>query len=269
MAGRSPSVTVPEATADPGHLGAIHKSSPLPYYAQLAAILRDAITEGLLTPGSALPSEAQLGASYQLSRTAVRQALGELAAEGLIRKEKGRGTFVRGPRRADLVVQELRGFYDELTERGYAIDTELLAVTTDPSTADEATLLEVPTGSEVIRIERLRYADGAPICLTMTTLHAARFPGLASRDLRGGSLYRLLQEDYGVRLGRGHRMIEAVAADRAHARHLGVRAGAPLLKMSSINHDGQDSPFELFVAHYRADRTTFQVTVTPSTTTGD
>jgi len=248
------------------NLGAIHKGSPLPYYAQLAGILRDAITEGLLEPGSALPSEAQLGASYQLSRTAVRQALGELAAEGLIRKEKGRGTFVRGPRRADLVVQELRGFYDELTERGYAIDTELLSITTDESTADEATLLEVPTGSEVTRIERLRYADGAPICVTMTILVAARFPGLADHDIRSGSLYRILRDHYGVMAGRGHRMIEAVAADRTHARHLGVRSGSPLLKLSSINHDQQDAPFELFIAHYRADRTTFQVTVSPATT---
>lgn len=245
-------------------LGTIHKTSPLPYYAQLAGLLRDAITEGLLAPGSALPSEAQLGTSYQLSRTAVRQALGELAAEGLIRKEKGRGTFVRGPRRADLVVQELRGFYDELTERGYAVDTELLSVITDASSADEATLLEVPTGSEVTRVERLRYADGAPICVTTTILVAARFPGLADRDIRGGSLYRLLREDYGVVAQRGHRMVEAIAADRGHARHLGVRAGSPLLKLSSINHDEQDTPFELFIAHYRADRTTFQITVMPN-----
>lgn len=251
-------------TVDPVSLGVIHKASPLPYYAQLAGLLRDAITDGLLEPGSALPSEAQLGESYQLSRTAVRQALGELAAEGLVRKEKGRGTFVRGPRRADLVVQELRGFYDELTERGYAVETELLSVVTDESSADEATLLEIPTGAEVTRVERLRYADGAPICVTTTILVASRFPGLADRDLRGGSLYRLLREEYGAITGRGHRMIEAVAADRAMARHLGVRAGAPLLKLSSINHDANDAPFELFIAHYRADRTTFQVTVVPS-----
>lgn len=257
MAGESPVLEHPP-------LGVIHKGSALPYYAQLAGILRDAIVDGLLTPGSALPSEAQLGTSYQLSRTAVRQALGELAAEGLIRKEKGRGTFVRGPRRADLVVQELKGFYEELTERGYAVDTEILSVATDASTADEATLLEVPTGSEVTRIERLRYADGAPICVTMTVLVAARFPGLADRDIRGGSLYQLLREHYGVVPGRGHRMVEAVAADRHHARHLGVRSGSPLLKLSSINHDQHDSPFELFIAHYRADRTTFQITVMPT-----
>lgn len=243
--------------------GTIRKSSPLPYYAQLADILRDAITEGLMPPGAALPSEAALGTAYALSRTAVRQALGDLAAEGLVRKEKGRGTFVRGPRRADLVVQEMRGFYDELTERGHTVETEVLALATEPSTADEATLLNVPTGSEVVRIERLRYADGAPICVAQTVLLAARFPGLVDVDLRGVSLYQVLRDEYGIRVRRGHRMIEAVAADRGYARHLGVRTGSPLLKLSSLNLDQDDEPFELFTAWYRADRTTFQVTVSP------
>lgn len=254
------------AGVDQAPLGAIHKRSPLPYYAQLAGILRDAITQGLLTPGSLLPSEAQLGASYHLSRTAVRQALGELAAEGLVRKEKGRGTFVREPRRADLVVQEMRGFYEELTERGYTIETEVLSLVTEPSSADEATLLNVPTGTDIIRVVRLRYADGAPICVTETVVVAGRFPGLAERDLRSGSLYQVLRDDYDVVVRGGHRMIEAVAADRAHARHLGARAGSPLLKLSSINNDQQDEPFELFTAWYRADRTTFQITVSQTTT---
>ena len=243
--------------------GAIHKTSPLPYYAQLAGILRDAITDGLLSPGAALPSEAALGTAYGLSRTAVRQALGELAAEGLVRKEKGRGTFVRGPRRADLVLQEMRGFYDELTERGHSVATEVLHLAVEPSTADEATLLNVRSGTDVVRVERLRYADDAPICVTQTVLLSASFPGLVDRDLRGVSLYAVLRDDYGVTVRGGHRMIEAVPADRVYARHLGVRTGSPLLKLSSLNNDQGDRPFELFTAWYRADRTTFQVTVAP------
>lgn len=251
---------LPSGAAPPG---AIEKGSRLPYYAQLAAILRDAIGSGLLPPGAGLPSEAALGAAYGLSRTAIRQALGELAAEGLVRKEKGRGTFVRGPRRADLVVQEMRGFYDELTERGHAVDTEVLQQAVAAATADEGALLLVPAGTPVLRIERLRYADEAPICVALTVLVAARFPGLAERDLRGQSLYRVLREDYGVTVQGGHRMIEAAAADRRLARHLEVRPHAPLLKLSSMNNDQHGQPFELFTAWYRADRTTFQISVAP------
>lgn len=256
-----PPANVLDRVAMPG--GSIRKSSPLPYYAQLADILRDAITTGLLAPGASLPSEAALGAAYALSRTAVRQALGELAAEGLVRKEKGRGTFVRGPRRADLVVQEMRGFYDELTERGHVVETEVLSLDAGPSTADEATLLNITTGTDVLRIERLRHADGAPICVAQTVLVAARFPELEGHDLRGTSLYRVLRDEYGATVRGGHRMIEAVAADRRYARHLGVRTGSPLLKLSSLNNDQTGAPFELFTAWYRADRTTFQITVIP------
>jgi GntR family transcriptional regulator len=254
---------MPAGTPAPLPGTAIRKSAPLPYYAQLAEILRTAITAGDLEPDAALPSEAELGAAYALSRTAVRQALGELAAEGLVRKEKGRGSFVRGPRRADFVVQEMRGFHDELTERGHSVDTRVLDQRIDASTADEATLLLIPTGADVVRLERLRFADGAPICVVQTVVAAARFPGLEQVDLSGVSLYKVLRSEYGIEASGGHRMIEAVAADRTYARHLGVRAGSPLLKLSSINNAQDGQPFELFTAWYRADRTTFQVTVAP------
>ncbi|MCU1675172.1 MAG: putative GntR family transcriptional regulator [Frankiales bacterium] len=240
---------------------AIAKASPVPYYAQLADILRTAITDGELAPDAPLPSEAELGTTYGLSRTAVRQALGELAAEGLVRKEKGRGTFVRGPKRADLIVQEMRGFHDELSERGHSVATRVLDQGVDASTVDEATLLQVPTGSAVVRLERLRFADGAPICVARTVVSATRFAGLEEHDLEGVSLYKVLSSEYGVEVTGGHRMIEAAAADRAYARHLGVKTGAPLLKLSSINNAQDGQPFELFTAWYRADRTTFQVSV--------
>ena len=252
---------MPAAVPAPLPGTAIHKSAPLPYYAQLAEILRTAITDGELEPDAPLPSEAELGAAYSLSRTAVRQALGELAAEGLVRKEKGRGSFVRGPRRADFVVQEMRGFHDELTERGHSVDTRVLDQRVDASTADEATLLLIRTGDNVVRLERLRFADGSPICIVQTVVSAARFPGLEEVDLAGVSLYKVLRSEYGIEASGGHRMIEAASADRGNARYLGVRTGSPLLKLSSINNAQDGRPFELFTAWYRADRTTFQVSV--------
>ncbi len=245
------------------HRGGIRTSSPVPYYAQLAEILREAITEGRLPPGAALPSEAELGQAYGLSRTSVRQALSGLVAEGLVRKEKGRGTFVRGPQRADLVVHRMRGFHDELTDAGRVVDTEVLLQQVEAATPDEATLLEVPQGAQVLRLLRLRHADGAPIVLSETVLVAARFPGLEDRELAGLSLYRVLEEEYDLHVHSGHRMIEAVAATRAQARHLGVRSRDPLLKLSSLNLDAERRVVELLTSWYRADRTTFQVTVHP------
>jgi GntR family transcriptional regulator len=242
--------------------GTIRKASSLPYYAQLAEILRGAIRDGDWPPGYALPSEADLCAMFGLSRTAVRQALAELAAEGLVHKEKGRGSFVRGPR-AGFVVREVRGFYEEMRDQGKDVTTEVLDLQTVPASADYAALLDVPTGSELIRLERLRSADGEPILLVETFLPSPRFKTILDEDLTTVSLYAHLREHYDVVPGGGHRLIEAVAAERRTAKLLGVRAGAPLLRLRSVNVGRDGQPFEAFTAWYRADRASFELSISP------
>lgn len=243
--------------------GTIRKGSPLPYYAQLAAILRTAIRDGDWPPGYALPSEADLCTMFGLSRTAVRQALAELSAEGLLHKEKGRGSFVRGPR-ADFVVQEIRGFFEEMRAQGRSVRTEVLGLETVLAVPDYAALLDVPTGSDLIRLERLRSADGEQILLVETYLPSPRFKTILDQDLTTVSLYEHLREVYDVVPRGGHRLLEAVAAERRTARLLGVRAGSPLLRLRSVNVDSNDQPFEAFTAWYRADRTSFQLSISPA-----
>lgn len=243
----------------------IRRTGAVPYYAQLADLFREHIATGEWEPGKHLPSEADIGAFFGISRTAVRQALGELAAEGLVRKEKGRGTFVRGPRRTELVVQEVRGFLDEMTELGKQVETEVLVLDLLVAPADDAALLGIPTGGKVVRLDRLRRVDGEAVCLARTVLPATRFGGLVGQDLSTTSLYEVLASTYGVEPRGGSRLVEAVAADRATARALGVRTGAPVLRMSSVNTDQTGEPFESFTAWYRADRTGFRIDVGPAT----
>lgn len=240
---------------------AIRRSGAVPYYAQLADLFRAAIEGGEWAPGRHLPSEHEIGEFFGISRTAVRQALGELAAEGLVRKEKGRGTFVRGPRRTELVVQELRGFHDEVTELGKTVLTEVLALEEVLAPADDAALLGVPTGGSVVRVDRLRRVDGEPVCVARTLLPASRFGGLVDEDLSSSSLYDVLAERYGVEPRGGSRLVEAEGAARATARLLQVRTGAPVLRLSAVNTDQTGQPFESFTAWYRADRTGFRIEV--------
>ncbi len=243
---------------------AIRRSDAVPFYAQLAALFRTAIEDGDWEPGRALPSEAVICEFFGISRTAVRQALALLAAEGLVRKEKGRGSFVRGPRRAELVVHEMRGFFDEMSELGKAVTTEILLLEATVATAEDAALLGVPTGSKVVRLDRLRRVDGEPICLARTLLPSPRFAGLVGQDLAASSLYEVLREGFGVRPRSGSRLVEAVPADRATARALHMRAGAPVLRLTSVNVDQSGEPFESFTAWYRADRTGFRIEVGPA-----
>ena len=242
--------------------GGIRKGAALPYYAQLAAILRKAINDGDWPPGFALPSEADLCQMFAVSRTAVRQALGELAAEGLVRKERGRGSFVR-ERRAEFVIQEMRGFLDEMREQGKPVQTEVLDLSTCLASPDYAALLDVPTGNELIRLERLRSAGDEAIVLVETLLPSPRFKGVLDEDFRTRSLYDHLRDSYDVVPSGGHRLVEAVAAERRAARLLGVRTGTPLLRLRSVNVDQHGQPFEGFTAWYRADRTSFQIDIRP------
>jgi len=242
----------------------IRKNGAVPYYAQLAQLFRDAIVSGEWEPGRPLPSEQVIGEFFGLSRTAVRQALAELAAEGLVRKEKGRGSFVRGPRRTEFVVQELRGFFDEMSDQGKVVSTDVLLLETTTAPPDEAALLGIPTGSKVVQLDRLRRVDGEPICFARTFLPLPRFAGLAGQDLSSCSLYEVLHSVFGVEPSTGWRTVEAAAADRSTARHLGVRQGSPLLLLTSLNVDATGEPFEHFSAWYRADRTSFRIEVGPA-----
>jgi GntR family transcriptional regulator len=243
----------------------VRRIGAVPYYAQLANLFREHITTGHWEPGRPLPSEQAIGEFFGLSRTAVRQALAELSAEGLVRKEKGRGSFVRGPRRAEFVVQELRGFFDEMSEQGKAVETDVLLLETTVAPAEEAALLGIPTGSKVVQLDRLRKVDGEPICLARTLLPLPRFAGLAGQDLTSSSLYEVLDSAFGVEPRTGWRTVEATAADRRTAGLLGVRPGSPLLLLTSLNVDATGEPFEHFAAWYRADRTSFRIEVGPAT----
>lgn len=245
----------------------IERGSALPYYAQLAAILRSGIEAGQWRPGDALPSEAELGATYGLSRTAVRQALSELVLEGLVQREKGRGTFVRQTAVADLVVQELRGFLDEMEGRGRRVDTLVLRQEVVPVPPNVVALLGVAPDSEVLAIDRLRSVGGEAVVAVRTHLPLPRFAELVGLDLGGQSLYRLLARKYGLQPTVGRRRIQAIAADEEQAGLLGVEVGAPLLEVTALGLDQQARPFEHFVAWYRGDRTSFEIVATAGTPT--
>jgi GntR family transcriptional regulator len=239
----------------------IRRGAPVPFYAQLAEILREMIAKGSVGPGDPLPAESELCATYGLSRTVVRQALNELVAEGLVQKERGRGTFVSQPKPADLVVQELRGFSDEMGARGFDIGTLILRQEVADAPQQVAADLGLKPGAKVVHITRVRTANGDPIVKVDTYLPMPRFKAVATMDLTSRSLYDTLADDFGARPGGGWRRIEAAVASRELADALGVDIGSPMLELTALTTDTEGVPFELFRAYYRGDRTSFEVRV--------
>lgn len=239
----------------------IQRSSPLPLYVQLADLLRAEIEDGTYGPGDGLPSEGDLCAAHDVSRTAVRQALAQLVDEGLVHKERGRGTFVRQRPATGLVIQEVRGLAEEMALHGQPVRTRVTHLAREVLPPDAAVLLHEPMGSEGIRLDRTRIVDGEPLARTRTWLPSPRFDDLLDADLDDASLYDHLATTHGVRPVAGYRKLEAEAASRAVARDLGLRPGAPVLKMTATNEDEDRIPFEWFVAWYRPDRVAFEMLV--------
>lgn len=240
-------------------LRGIDKESPLPYYYQLREALRDQILSGAWPPGTQLPTEAEICRTFEVSRTTVRQALAELLNEGLIRKEKGRGTFVAEPKIRERLVERLTGFCEDMVAQGLRPETRVLEQTVVPAPRAIASWLEMEPGDDVIRIRRLRLVQGEPLLLVTSYIPRQRCPGLAEDDLESHSLYELLEREYGLQLARGRRYIEAVAASDQEAQLLGVAKGAPLLYLRSVTYLTDGRPVEYYEAKHRGDRSRFEV----------
>lgn len=239
---------------------AIDRSSPLPFYHQLKQILLAELRERELSPGDRLPGDHDLCATYAVSRTVVRQALAELETEGVIVRVKGRGTFVAAEKTAEHLVQSLTSLFEDVAARGSHLHSEIRRLEIVPADAHVAAELQLQIGAPVIVVERLRFVDDDPWVLVTGYVPYDLAPGLVDDDLRDQSLYRLLEDRYGVTVTHGRRAVEAAVAGETLAASLGIAAGDPVLVLRSTALSGA-RPVELFVAYHRGDRSRFEVTL--------
>ena len=142
----------------------INRHSKLPLYHQLYEILRGSILSGHWQPGDMLPPESELIAQYEVSRTTVRQVLDMLVNEGLIYRQRGRGTFVAHPTVEQSLVRII-SFTDDMRQRGCMPGTQVLFSGLVPAPAEIAEKLEIEEGAELARLDRLRLADGEPMSI--------------------------------------------------------------------------------------------------------
>jgi GntR family transcriptional regulator len=234
-------------------------NSNIPYYIQLIEALKERISQGDWKPGDQLPSEPELCEVYGVSRTVVRQALGEIELDGLIVRRKGKGTFVAEPKINESLAQKLTGFYQDMVERGHTPITQVLEHKVMPASKKVATYLGIAPDSEVVEIKRLRFVADEPITLVTTYLPYHLCPALADVDLTNRSLYQFLEQECGLMIARGRRTIEAVAANENEAELLQVDRGAPLILLDSVSYLDDGTPIEYYHAVHRGDRSRFEV----------
>jgi GntR family transcriptional regulator len=243
---------------------AIDRSSPLPLYSQVKRAIADRIESGGFAPGDRLPSEQELAARFAVSRATVRQALAELELESVLRRDKGRGTFVTGRPEVSGFLQSSLGFFDDAIRAGHTVASRVLKAEVQalPDWAAEA--LDLPRGTPGVSIERVRSIDGSPVMYVHNHLLHEFAPSLLAADLGATSLYSVLREHHGITVAGGRRVLEAVTASDRIAELLTVEPGAPLLFVESVSWNGERRPFECYRGWHRSDRSRIEVRVAPA-----
>ncbi len=237
----------------------VDRASPIPLHVQVKQALKERILRRALKPGDLVPGDLELCEQFGVSRTTVRQGLAELAHEGWVVRERGRGTFVAPPKLTERAVERLSGFFEDMVVLGYPPVSQVLRQLARAADEQVAARLNLKPGATIVEIERLRFVEDEPVVLTTTYLPLALAPGLELADLTRRSLYEYLQTECGLTIARGRRTIEAVAADARQARLLRVRKGAPLVFLQSISYLADGRPIEFYTALHRGDRSRFEV----------
>ncbi|WP_325435281.1 GntR family transcriptional regulator [Pseudomonas nitroreducens] len=226
--------------------------SPVPLYSQLKEILRTRILDGTYPPLSRMPSEAELGKAFEVSRITVRQALGDLQKEGLIFKIHGKGTFVAKPK-AFQNVSTLQGLGESMTQRGYEVINRLRSFKTVPANAQVAARLQVAEGENVVQIKRARLVNRELVSLEITWLPEAVGKRLEKADLISRDIFLILENDCALPLGHADLAIDAILADAELARALEVEEGSPVMRIERLTHTADGAPLDYEHLYYRGD----------------
>lgn len=239
---------------------------PLPKYHQIYLVLREQLHEGRFAHG--LPGELALMRQFGVARVTVRRALQELAGEGLITRERGRGTrplatveTIATEERAAAArsrTTRLTGLLENLVSTSLNTTVRVLEVRHVGATGEVAQALGLDTGADVQKAVRVRSTREGPLSHITTWVPGGLASGFGKRELAKKPILVLLEES-GVRVGGAQQTISARLADAQVAPHLGVAVGTALLAVRRLIHDEQGRPVQWLHGLYRPDRYEYQM----------
>ena len=242
----------------------IDKNIPVPLYYQLKELILEAINENKYTAGDVIPTEKEISSYYQISRTTVRQAIGELVQEGILYRVKSKGTFVAEPKIKQEDISKIQSFNDEILHRGMTPSTEVLqfrVLEGEEIPAEVIEAFQLSAEEKVIFLHRKRMADGRPIVHSKTFLPYALCSKVFQYDLNKERLYSILDMSDETRIHHLDRTIEAVEAGTEDAKLLEMEKKKPIQYIRSVGYNSFGKVIEYTMSRYRGDRNQFTVTV--------
>jgi len=224
-----------------------------PLYQQIKGLILQSLQSGEWKPGEAIPSEMDLAARFRVSQGTVRKAIDELAAENLVVRRQGKGTFVSTHAEQHVRYRFLKLVPDSGDE-GPA-QRSVLECRRVRASAEVARALQLRTGDSLVQVRRVLAFGGVPTILEDIWLPGNAFRGLTAEQMAGhrGPTYALFELEFGVRMVRAEEKIRAVAADAQQAALLVLPAGTPLLSVERLSYTYNDVPMELRRGLYRTD----------------
>jgi len=233
--------------------------SEQPAYVRAQEAILEIIEAGALGPGDQIPSERELSTKLGLSRMTVRKAIEHLMQRGTLERDSTRGTHVARPKvlrpldsaRALSMTEIVRG-------SGAEPGSRLLSFASADAGRQVAEDLGIVPGTKVLTFVRLRTANGIPFCIETSEIPAAFVPGLVAADLvEAPSLYALLRERYGIRVGQRRYRISVARIEASIAKHLQLDPESQTLRLESVIADQSGRPIERLVSINHPERVTF------------
>src|SRR5246500_3828625 len=227
-----------------------------PLYSRVETVLAGEITDGTLKLGDQLPTENSLIARFEVSRITVRRAIQNLVSRGLVEIRRGKGTFVAAPKITQELT-ELSGFVEDMHAVGRKPTARLIGkeiLTADQTVASQ---LELTKGERVVRIRRVRLADGIPLSFDETFLPLEIGKKVIANNLKVEPIFSLLERKYDIPLIEAEYKLEAVAAEPEVAAALKVKQRSPIFRIERISYSTGGRPVDYERLHYRGDLVQF------------
>jgi GntR family transcriptional regulator len=245
----------------------IDPTASLPRYAQVEDVLAASMADGTFPPGSRLPSEDRLAERFAVSRTTIRTTIDHLVRRGLVEIRRGKGTFVTRPKITQELT-ELTGFVEDMQALGHhatarVLDQQLLA-----ATDAVARQLELPPGTPVVRIQRVRLADDIPLSFDETYLPRALGAKVLTDNLALEPIFALLEQKYDTPLVEAEYRLEAVSASLEVAHALEIDPGSPIFLIERTSYSGGHRPVDYEKLYYRGDHIRFVTRLARRATSG-
>jgi GntR family transcriptional regulator len=217
----------------------INREDSQKLYVQLFEILKERIEAGDWPIGSQIPTEEELCKTYNISKATVRLAIADLVRHGYLRRQQGKGTFV-----CKRVIPEglsmITGFKELMIEAGVKFTTQVLAQTIIMPTDDLDIKLDIPEDKHIIYIKRLRLVDEEPVLIQETFIPRNVCPGLLEENLEVDSLFKLLENKYGIRITTVKDYIGIAYLTPDEGRLLGLPTGSAALLLEQHFYSGEN-----------------------------